>query len=151
MAEAFAALSAVAAILQLVEFGTKVFAKTYELKKSGADAFAENVTIGLWVTDLEKVAGELAVAPAAIHGLPPRDQSELESLINACRPLCKELLVVLKGLEKTHATTSPTWDALRTSMRSILSKGKLDSLQRQLDGIRSQITLRLLSMLRCVL
>ncbi|KAI7220580.1 hypothetical protein KC333_g2268 [Hortaea werneckii] len=148
MAEAFAALSAVAAILQLVEFGTKVFAKTYELKKSGADAFAENVTIGLWVTDLEKVAGELAVAPAAIHGLPPRDQSELESLINACRPLCKELLVVLKGLEKTHATTSPTWDALRTSMRSILSKGKLDSLQRQLDGIRSQITLRLLSMLR---
>lgn len=151
MAEAFAALGAVAAIFQLVDFGTKVLAKTYELNKSGSDAFAENVTIELWVADLEKVANELAVAPAAIHGLTPRDQSELESLINACRPLCKELLGVLGRLKKAHGTTSSTWDALRKSMRTILSKGKLDSLRRQLDENRSQITLRFLSMLRYVL
>ncbi|KAI6803112.1 hypothetical protein KC332_g646 [Hortaea werneckii] len=107
----------------------------------------ENVTIELWVTDLEKVAGELAIPPAATHGLPPQDQSELEALINACRPLCKELLAVLNRLRLTPATTSPKWDALRKAVRSIRSENKLASLQRQLDYVRSQITLRLLSML----
>ncbi|KAI7497556.1 hypothetical protein KC367_g5763 [Hortaea werneckii] len=148
MAEAFVALGAVAAIFQLVDFGTKVLAKTYEISQSGADALVENVTIELWVTDLEKVANELAIPPTAIHGLRPQDQSELEALITACRPLCKDLLAALKCLKLTPSTTSPKWDALRKGVRSVLGENKLASLQRQLDYIRSQITLRLLSMLR---
>ncbi|KAI6899750.1 hypothetical protein KC316_g13248 [Hortaea werneckii] len=145
---AFAVLGAMAAILQLVDVGTKVLAKTYELKKSGADALTENVTIELWVTDLKKVADELAIAALPVPGLPSADQRELENLINACRPLCKDILAVLKGLKKTHTTILPTWDALGKAVKSILSKDKLDSLQSQLGSIRSQITLRLLSMLR---
>ena len=120
MAEAFVALGAVAAIFQLVDFGTKVLAKTYEISQSGADALVENVTIELWVTDLEKVANELAIPPTAIHGLCPQDQSELEALITACRPLCKDLLAALKCLKLTPSTTSPNkilcfWNSLSTS------------------------------------
>lgn len=150
MAEPFAALGAAAAILQFVDFGTKVLAKTHELKSSASDALVENITIELWVTDLKAVADKLETAPAAIHGLPPGDQSELQKLVSACHPLCKELLALLERLKKSHDTFSSTWDALRKSSRSIWHKGKLASLQSQLDSIRSQINLKLLSMLRCV-
>ncbi|KAI7326736.1 hypothetical protein KC315_g7402 [Hortaea werneckii] len=147
MAEPFAALGAAAAILQFADFGAKVLAKTHELKSSASDALAENVTIEFWVTDLKAVADKLETAPAAIHGLPSGDQSELQKLINACHPLCKELLALLERLKKSHDTFSSTWDALRKSSRSVWNKGKLASLQGQLDSIRSQIKLKLFSML----
>lgn len=150
MAEPFAALGAAAAILRFVDFGTKVLANIHELKSSASDALAENVTIEMWVTDLRKVADKLEKAPEAIRDLPLGNQIELESLINACQPLCKELLSVLGRLKGLPDTLSPTGNALQESLKSIWNTGKLAPWQSQLDSIRAQIKVKLLSMLRCV-
>ncbi|KAI6824662.1 hypothetical protein KC332_g13964 [Hortaea werneckii] len=147
MAEPFAALSAAAAILQFVDFGSKFLANVHELKSSASDALAENVTIKLWFTDMRKVADKLEKAPEAIHNLPLGNQIELESLIIACQPLCKELLAVLGRLKGSPDTLSPTWNYLQKSLRNIWNTGELASLQRQLDSIRAQIRVKLLSML----
>lgn len=149
MAEAVAALSLAANILQMVEYGSVFVATAWKIYASKADThLAKDFDQLRYRTqEVEKILGSLEQNDSTIPStaaLKDRDR-DLLTLATESRKVTKEILGSLNEIGNPAA-----WKAMQAAFKSLWHHDRIAGLQTELDRVRSQLTLQLVHSLRCV-
>jgi hypothetical protein len=145
MAEAIAAFSLAANIVQFIDFGCNFVSTIWSIYRKGQDGVGE-------LFDLEKSAKDLQLVLANLQ-LPigttnERTESErsLQELAEQCQNLATEMLNALRRVSIPDKARKR--DALKTAFRMIWKEDEIKSQQLRLEGCKHHLTLHLLASLR---
>lgn len=150
MAEAVAALSLAANILQMVEYAGVFVTTACKIYSSRADTPLDEDSDRLrsHTREVKKILGSLEQNESdssAVVGLRDRDRD----LLNLAAESRKVIGEILDSLKETENPTS--WrKALQAALKSTWNNRRIARLQTKLDGVRSQLTLHLVHSMRCV-
>jgi hypothetical protein len=136
------AVSFAASILTFIDFSYQVITGTYEVMSSGATS--KNAQIGTVIKDLHDHTALLGKCPQG--GL--SHEAALKTIASECENLSQDLLNMLERLKAS--SDSPKWRKVKVVIRSLWKKGAVAELESRLDRYRSQILLRLVSILKYV-
>jgi len=143
------ALSLSAAILQFVDFGSKIIVTTYKTYRSIDGTTQENVELAELTTTLKDFQTRLAApkTPSTGHNA---DQKALEELAAKCRDIAADLLKLLDDLKVKvkEKGLRRTWESLRQGYRSVWNKGKVEEYEKLLRDVVAQVNAHLLSLIR---
>ena len=143
------ALSLSAAILQFVDFGSKIIVTTYKTYRSIDGTTQENVELAELTTTLKDFQTRLAAprTPSTWHNA---DQKALEELAAKCRDIAADLLKLLDDLKVKvkEKGLRRTWESLRQGYRSVWNKGKVEEYEKLLRDVVAQVNAHLLSLIR---
>jgi len=143
--EAFAALSLASAVVQFVDFGSRLVSKTNNLRENG---FSKEVTdIKAAATTLSRLSDELK---ASFPATSP-EEKEMKELAARCKDLAEQLLVVMKKIEKDVSVQQTAWRSFRQAIRMVMSKDEVKELTERIGLIRETMNLCLQKMLWYVL
>jgi hypothetical protein len=147
----FSALSLTCAVLQVVDFGTKLVGTSLEVYKSTEGAPGEILEIEALASHAGGLSAKLTslrtTGSASMGRNQGRDQEEdeLRKLAIRSGSLADEIVVLLSGLKgQPHSS----WKAARTALLLKWNEGKIKSLQERLDAVKSEIWLHILCMMR---
>lgn len=144
MLEPLSALSLAAAIIQFVDFSSKILVTGYETYRSANGTTQEQVDLQQLTHSLYKFQDQL--------GTPSKQQTPdrkiLEELARTCSSFAGDLLLLLDSLKVKEQGLLRTWDSFRKACRSVRKKGEIKRLEGLLDSISRQINSRLLYMIR---
>ena len=144
MLDPISAVSLAAAILQFVDFGSKIIVSGYETYRSTHGATEENIDLEYLTQMLYKFQDQLSTSP---NQLAPSDQ-ELQKLAQKCSYIAGDLLVLLDSLKVKEKGLVRTWEAIRQSVRIAWKKDDIAHKEKLLDSITGQVNSRLLYMIR---
>ncbi|KAK4209712.1 hypothetical protein QBC37DRAFT_449794, partial [Rhypophila decipiens] len=137
------ALSVASSVITLVEFGSKLVDRAFEIVQSSSGQPKDAVDVHKTSQELSDVAAE---ARARVQGLEekyPRHAELMERLNVECAEVEKQLSDALKTL--TVASSSRGLgrfsSQMKVSIRSLWSAKQLDEWSKKLDGIRNQVTM----------
>ena len=144
-------MSLSAAILQFVDFGSKIIVTTYKVYQSTNGATQENLELAELTTTLHDFQTRLA-APRTPSKGNDIDQKALEELAAKCRNIAADLLKLLNGLkvQVTDKGLRRTLNSLRQGYRSSLKKGQVARYEKLLGDITVRVNSHLLAMTRYV-
>ncbi|KAF7865721.1 hypothetical protein EAF04_005887 [Stromatinia cepivora] len=146
MLDPISAFSLAAAIIQFVDFSSKVISSAAELHHSSSGALANNLELSTIVSDLSAISNDLkARNPHQGKHSYNKDELVLISLASQCKELSDKLLHDLDGLNIKGSHT--LWASARQSIRSLWKESYISDISKRLDGFRSQLMLRLLALL----
>lgn len=140
------AISAAAAILQFVDFGSKLLVTGYDIYKSEAGAISPTIHIQTVSEELRAIASHLSQPPAGNVPLNHREQS-LWRLADQAHDLAWHLGLLLDSM-KLKKTAFKSWGAVRQSWRILHQKDKIAEMTAQLNEIKSLLDTNLLVLLR---
>lgn len=140
------AIGAAAAILQFVDFASKLLVTGYDVYKSQAGATPQTIHTQKLSTELQSISAQLSQAPAGSIMLNDREQS-LWRLADRAHDLAWHLGLLLDSLKLKRATFK-SWGALRQSWRILHQKEKISEMAAQLAEIKSLMDTSLLVLLR---
>jgi len=140
------AIGVAAAILQFVDFGSKLLVTGYDVYKSQRGATPQAIHTQRLCTELRSISAQLGQAQTGNINLNDREQS-LWRLADRAHDLAWHLGLLLDSLKLKKATFR-SWGALRQSWRVLHQKDKIAELAAQLEEIRSLIDTNLLVLLR---
>lgn len=154
MAEAIAALSLAANILQMVEYGGFFVTTAWKIYSSQADTrLAKDFDHLRHLTeDVEKILGSLEqndLDTASAAGLRDKDR-DLLALVAESRKITKEILDSLNKIGNPAAWKARKHKAIKATFKLTWKSDQIAGLQTKLDRIRSQLTLHLVHSLRYV-
>lgn len=144
MLEPLSALSPAAAIIQFVDFSSKILVTGYGTYRSVDGTTQEQVELQQLTHSLYKFQDQLGTPSK--QSIP--DQRILEELARKCSLLAGDLLRLLDALKVKEQGLLRTWDSFRKACRSVRKKGEIKRLEGLLDSISRQINSRLLYMIR---
>ncbi|KAJ8068445.1 hypothetical protein OCU04_004001 [Sclerotinia nivalis] len=136
MLDPFSAVSLAAAIIQLVDFSSKVISSAAELHRSSSGALANNLELSTIVSDLSALSNNLEarILHQGKHSC-NTDEQAIRSLASECKELSDKLLHDLDGLKIKGPHTM--WASARQSLRSLWKEAYISHMLKQLDGFRS--------------
>ena len=140
------AIGVAAAILQFVDFGSKLLVTGYDVYKSQTGATSQAIHTQSLCTELESISAQLGQAPLGGVTLSDKEQS-LWRLADRAHDLAWHLELLLNSL-KLKKGTFKSWGAIRQSWRILHQKDKIAELAAQLEEIRSLMDTNLLLLLR---
>ena len=140
------AIGAAAAILQFVDFASKLLVTGYDVYKSQTVATPQTVHTQKLCTELQSISAQLSQAPRGNITLNDREQS-LWRLADRAHDLAWHLGLLLDSLKLKKATFK-SWGALRQSWRILHQKDKVAEMVARLDEIKSLMDTNLLVLLR---
>jgi hypothetical protein len=140
------ALGVAAAILQFVDFGSKLLVTGYDIYKSHSGAAPQTIHIQTISTELRAISAELSQSPPR-DVLPTKREQSLWQLADRAHNIAYHLELLLDSL-KLKKSTFKSWGALRQSWRLLNEKRHIDELKVQLDEIKSLVDTTLLILLR---
>lgn len=144
--EPLSALSVASAVVQMVDFGAKLFSKSAELYKSAEGSLPVNVEISSIVEDLSQISAGLV----ASHGLKEEqlteDEVALIRLASQCNTLAHELLSGLQRLVVQNPDRR--WESVYKAVKAMWKEKKIHETQERLNAFRSELTIRLVAILR---
>jgi hypothetical protein len=140
------AIGAAAAILQFVDFASKLLVTGYDIYKSQAGVTRQTIHTESLCTELQSISAQLNQAPTGNITLNDREQS-LWRLADRAHDLAWHLGLLLDNL-KLKKSTFRTWGAIRQSWRILHQKDKIAEMTAQLEEIRLLIDTNLLVLLR---
>jgi hypothetical protein len=145
MLDPFSALSLAAAIIQFVDFSSKIVLGATELYRSTTGSLTKNVELSTIVADLGEISSNLRVYDRESH-LYSKDERALSNLAIQCKGSAEALLIALDDLsiKEPHKR----WKSVRQALRSVWKENEIRDLQKRLDSFRSQLTIRLVATLR---
>lgn len=155
MAEAVAGLSLAANILQMVEYGGVFVTTAWKIysENTDTDILKDFKQLQYLAKDVDEVLGslerDLPAFSATCMGsgdLHP----ELVRLAEECQKVTVEILDFVGKTGEQKSWKTRMHKVVRESFRLTWGQGKLVKLQTKLDGMRSQLILRLVHSLRCV-
>lgn len=154
MAEAVAALSLAANILQMVEHAGVFFQTAWKIYSSQADThLAKDFDQLRYLTrEVEKILCSLEQNDpdsSSALGLRDRDR-DLLTLATESRKVTAEILHSLKKTGNSTSQRISKYKALQTALKSTWNPGRITKLQTKLDGVKSQLTLHMVHSMRCV-
>ena len=142
------AIGVAAAILQFVDFGSKMLVTGYDVYNSTAGATSQTIHTESLCTELKSISAQLSQTPSGNNALNDREQS-LWRLADRAHDLAWHLGLLLDSL-KLRRPSFRSWGALRQSWRILNQKDKIAAMVRQLEEIKSLMDTNLLVLLRCV-
>lgn len=146
MLDPLSAASLAAAILQFVDFGSKIIVSSYETYRSVNGTTEENVDLEYLTQALYKFQDQLSTTSKQ----PAHGDQELQRLAQECSYIAGDLLVLLDNLKVKEKGLVRTWEAIRQSVRLAWKKDKIARKEKLLDSITGQVNSRLLYMIRYV-
>ncbi|KLU87987.1 hypothetical protein MAPG_06977 [Magnaporthiopsis poae ATCC 64411] len=140
-------LALAAAVVQFVEFTTKIVTKGIAIHQSVTGKPVDH-------EELEAVTKSLASNSKEIEktmsirrqdGQPAEVDQDLQTIATGCQDIAKELLSVLDGLAAKKSRTP--WRSFRHALQATWNEGKVKSLEERLDRYRQQMMAVVLSSL----
>jgi hypothetical protein len=105
---------------------------TKELYTSGNGALQENSELEVVVDSLRALVVKLKTDGRL------QDDLKLEALVAACMPIADELIEIL-GKLKVEGDKAKRLESTRKALKSLVSRGKIQDLEKRLSRIRDQI------------
>jgi hypothetical protein len=128
------AISLTSAIVQFVDFGSKLLLEGYGAYKDASGASEEHADITEATTYLQELAVHLGASSAGVAN--SKYDTALQSLTTDCEALSKELLHLLEELQVKGEGVQRTWDAVRKTIKGYSKKGKIERFERRLERIQ---------------
>ncbi|KAI9854448.1 MAG: hypothetical protein M1813_001242 [Trichoglossum hirsutum] len=138
--EALAVIGLVGNIVQFVDFGGKLIAKSVQLYQSSDGVLTENIDTETATNHLIRLNNKLENA-ANTTG-----DKALEALCESCSAVAAELLIALDKL-KIHGKKEK-WKSMRKALRSLWSKEKIQGIEKRLASFREELNLHIVVNLR---
>jgi hypothetical protein len=144
--EPLSALAVACAVVQFVEFGSKLVGTGLKVYKSTDGAPEEVVEIGALAAHAEQLSKKLASSRQThLLNTGAQDEAKLRELASRSEKLANEIVAILS---KIRGEPHKTWSAVRTSVQLKWNEGNIKILQARLDAVKSEISLQLLCMMR---
>jgi hypothetical protein len=180
MLDPLTALSVASSVIQIVDFGSRLFALT--TRTLGADGNIEsNIDLELIVDDLRAASKKLDRAsqpqspnfhakttlaqekaakrngtskpPQANIAIPIDQQTPDERIFALARrayEISTRLLKVLEDIKSKGDGKCRTWNAVRQSVHTMMKRDEIDDYLRLLEPLRGELVLNLVNAMRCV-
>jgi hypothetical protein len=148
MADPITSLSLASAILQLVDFGSKLLVTGYKTYKSADGASECNEHIEVLVADLRALHEKLAQRPSTVTVSLSEDEVAIAELAGKSQRIARKLIALLEDLKVKDKGLLRTWEAIRKTVKATWKKDEIEMLHRQLQDLQAQVDSRLLKMLR---
>ncbi|KAE8447050.1 hypothetical protein EG329_011185 [Mollisiaceae sp. DMI_Dod_QoI] len=154
------ALSVAGTIVQLVDFGNKLFQETFQLYKSGTGVLKKHEELKLIIGDLKSVIFKLrqnsdVALGAAARPLSAEDQEQEASFHRICNEALQIAEMLLQRLERLQAEIDAGDGKMKNMRRSInatiraaWSKDEIKSLLQRLSVFKESLNSRLIFSLR---
>ena len=142
MPDPLSALSVVAAIVQFVEFSSKLISKSHELHKSIDGASLGHVELDTIAKDLQELNGRLSSTAKSRGG-----EDTLARLSEQCSGVAGELIATL-GKLKVGGHSNRRWKSFRQALKCLLYKSEVDDITARLQHLREQVNLHVLVSMR---
>lgn len=151
MLDPFSAVSLACAIIQFVDFGSKIIVTGHDAYRSSSGTTQEHADMEELTASLYKFQDKFAT-PGSSGDAATRsvDQRSLDELARKCSHAAGDILILLEDLKVKETGSLRTWDSLRQACRSVWKKERIQDLEKSLDKISGQINSRLLYMIRYV-
>lgn len=148
MLEPLSAISLASAIVQFVDFGSKLVSGSLELYRSADGSSVTDAELEAVATDIVRINDKLAVTAAANvqHATPSPDDMVLRNLAQSCNLISKELLQALR--DRKVRGPHKRWQSFRKALAVTWDKERIGDLERRLSRIQSQINSRIIMMIR---
>lgn len=147
MLDPLTAIGLASAIVQFVDFGSKLISETKELSHSVDGSSTQNEERQAVTEDLRELCKNLSSSQSrAPSAKPSTDELALLELSGSCKVVADELVAVLEKLRVKSAHEK--WGSFKMALKGAMKKEKIESIRVRLDRIQSQLQLRLTSILR---
>lgn len=144
MLDPLSAVSLAAAILQFVDFGSKIIVSGYEIYRSADGTTEENTDIEYLTQRIYAFQDRFTPSPNPLT----RNPQKLQDLAQECSYIAGDLLVLLDKLKVKEKGLSRTWEALQQSCRLAWKKGEIARKEKLLSNVSNQVNAWLLDMIR---
>jgi|ERR1700722_18828219 hypothetical protein len=143
MAEAVAAFSLAANVIQFIDFTAKVASNFWRFYKIGGNGASE-------IPDIRTITADLNTVLLRVQLSAGNDDSEsaLRQLARECRNVATGLQKVLESLAKVRADKPTKQEALKAAFKLVWKEKEIKAFQTRLDQFRAQLTVHLLASLR---
>ncbi|KAL6716077.1 hypothetical protein ACLMJK_005643 [Lecanora helva] len=143
--ESLAALGLAANIVQFLDFGRKLVSGTLELCRSEDGTSSAGRALQIVTEDLNKLCIDLSQHGHSAYQSTNGGEAGLFELADSCKRLGQELIQRLNSLKVKGANRR--WKSFRQLLKSIWHAEEVSRYEKQLNHYRSQIALRLLTIL----
>jgi hypothetical protein len=148
MMDPVSALGVASAVVQFVDFGTKLISKTRSLRKSSTGALVEHRELTLASTRLSDLSSDLdhELSRFASARELTQEEAALQQVAEECRQLALEFSETLAGF--TGRPGQNVFKSFRQAFKLVWHKEGLESMQVRLDQQRQQLIIHLLVVVR---
>jgi hypothetical protein len=146
MAEALAAFSVAANVLQFVDIGTRTLSTFWSFYRSNRKGIQQAPDIVSILTDLQRVLEKFQLPPGDCTD----EDAGLVQLARECQDVALEMQSLLHSLFNAETKSMGKRDALLAAFKMMCKEEKLRSLQDRLNQFRHQLVVHLLASLRFV-
>lgn len=145
------ALSIAAAVVQFVDFGSKLVSKGVQLYNSVDGVLVENADIERAMDRLSLLTGGLktSLTPGPQSSISESDRL-LQTICKSCLDISDELRTQLEKLKVPANTSHRKWKSFRKALKSVWSKESVDGLARKLESLKGELETHVLIGLRYV-
>jgi len=139
------ALSLAAAVVQFVDFSSKLVSKGYHLYHSVGGALPQNLELEAVASELSQLATRLRYHDRSgdLTKL-SKEEKSLDAMSEQCTNIADELLSRLEKLKVEKGAKHRAWKSFRQALKSVWNKDELDELSERLLGYRDQLQFQIL-------
>jgi N-terminal domain on NACHT_NTPase and P-loop NTPases len=143
-------LSLASAIVQFVDFGTKLISESREIYQSTRGLTKENNELENITADLSQLTSNLYPYTLAkkVDKTPSPEELALHDIAKTCKEVADELLAVLEDLKVKGEHEK--WESFKQAFRTVVRREKIEGLKSRLEGVQRQLQLRLIALLKYV-
>ena len=141
----FTCIGVAGSLIQIVQFLYELTSKATEIYSSGTHAAGDYLVAQCVARDLRDLLVGVESNPYPL-GRPKGVDDSFEHLIDQCKSTSGELLDALDKLDRRKAKGK--WASLKLALREVWAEETVELFTRRVAFIQSQVTLRLLTMLR---
>lgn len=148
MSDPLTALSVAAAVVQFVEFSTKLLSTGVGVYKSVSGVSEVNEEIGRHAENVQSLTNSVIAASVNAPLILSVQEKKIIALAKQCQDISRKLLDLLEDLKVKGKGARRVVAAARQSLRSMVHADRIENLQKALDRIRSDVNLGLSIVLR---
>ena len=147
------ALSVAAAVIQFIDYSTRIVSKGKELYKSADGALAENIELETASVRLQNLSGTLkdslqASQQAPKEGVARKSDGALETICEACVTVSKEFVDKLENLKVPEGHSHKKWKSFRQALKTVWTKEKIEEVAQRLAKLRADLDTNVLLSIR---
>lgn len=147
------ALSVAAAVIQFIDYSTRIVSKGKELYKSADGALAENIELETASVRLQNLSRTLkdslrANQQAPKEGVASKSDGALETICEACVTVSKELVDKLENLKVPEGHSHKKWKSFRQALKTVWTKEKIEEVAQRLAKLRADLDTNVLLSIR---
>lgn len=144
MLDPFTAIGLASAIVQFVDFGSRLIIKGHEIHSNGA--LQENIDLKVITADLHALTDRIVLVPSHTSTKPTSEEQALQRLAMICRDISQQLLNILTSLEVQKQGNFRSWKSLQASVRAAFKAKDIEKLQNKLHRLTEQLNSHMLGM-----